>query len=170
MTKELQLSDGNIALVDDADYALVSRYRWHTTRTHGRGRRIARLYARYHDNANHCFILLHRLVLNAPPGVMVDHINGDGLDCRRSNLRFCTRSQNGQNSRGRRVSSASGFKGVSWHKQVKRWRAEIQAEGHCKHLGCFDEPKDAARAYDRAALKYFGDFARLNFPLSDYRH
>ena len=105
-------------------------------------------------------VLLHRMIAAAPEGMEVDHINGDGLDNRRENLRVCTHHEN---MRARhRAWGSSDYKGVSWHKQIQKWRAFIGSNGRILHLGCFTDEKEAARAYNEAALKYFGEFAVLN--------
>lgn len=107
---------------------------------------------------------LHRLIVGARTGQCVDHINGDTLDNRRSNLRLCTTTENNRNVRHYGLSSQ--FKGVQRLANcIDRWRAHIQVDGRLIHLGCFPSAAEAARAYDEAALKYFGEFARLNFPL-----
>jgi hypothetical protein len=92
----------------------------------------------------------------------VDHINGDTLDNTRKNLRPATKSQNAMNS-VKRSAASSKFKGVSWHKQHKKWVTRITLGGRCHHVGLFHLEEDAARAYDCAASKMFGEFARLNF-------
>jgi len=101
--------------------------------------------------------LMHRLILGASRGQWVDHINGDGLDNRRSNLRFCTASQNHMNAVG--WSRISRFKGVGKTKSGKQWRAAIG----CRHLGTFADERSAALAYDVAARAMYGEFARCNF-------
>lgn len=106
---------------------------------------------------------MHREILQPGPGFEVDHVNGDGLDNRRANLRECVRTQNNANHGLGRL-NASGFKGVSWDAANRRWRTSISAAGVTRNLGRYDRPEDAARAYDRAAVATFGDFARLNFP------
>lgn len=93
----------------------------------------------------------------------IDHIDGNKLNNQRNNLRSATSSQNAINSK-KPKNNTSGYKGVSWSKKSKKWRAQICFEGKQIHLGFFDDSKDAANAYDKAALKYFGEFARLNFP------
>ncbi len=109
-------------------------------------------------------LYLHRMLMGAQPGQKVDHINGDRLDNRRSlNLRLCTESQNRANA-GLRSNNTSGFKGVSWSKDSKKWTTFVRIHGRGRHYGYFDDPRDAAIAYDVAATELFGDFARLNFP------
>jgi hypothetical protein len=106
---------------------------------------------------------MHRQIIkDVPFGYCIDHINGSGLDNRRANLRLATASQNAANSRHRK--SRSGFKGVAFAKDKRRWRASIVANGCRKHLGYFTNPRDAALAYDHAAQKYHKQFAALNFP------
>jgi hypothetical protein len=92
----------------------------------------------------------------------IDHRNGDGLDCREKNLRAADNSQNGANQGPR--AGTSRFKGVGLHRATGRWRARIKVNYRDQHLGLFDNPEDAARAYDAAAIEAFGEFARLNFP------
>lgn len=106
---------------------------------------------------------MHRFIMDAPKGQQVDHINGNKLDNRKSNLRICSHSENLRNQR-KPKDNKSGFKGVSWHKGAKRWCAEIRSNGKRHHLGYFDTAEDAAKAYDIAATLIHGDYARLNFP------
>lgn len=105
---------------------------------------------------------LHRVIMNAPPGVEVDHINGDTLDNRRCNLRLCMRRENGRNQKPQ-MGRSSQYKGVSWRKQCQKWSAQIKVDGKQIHLGLFNEEVEAARAYDQAARELHGEFARLNF-------
>jgi hypothetical protein len=108
-------------------------------------------------------LALHRLIMNPPKGMMVDHINGDGLDNRRANLRVCTNAENGRNQRLSK-NNKSGYKGVSWFKRDKKWRSKIKHEGKSRCIGLFDCPEKAARAYDAVAKELFGEYANLNFP------
>jgi hypothetical protein len=105
---------------------------------------------------------MHRLIMGQPPnGREVDHINGDGLNNRRSNLRWATRQQNCQNGRPR-SNARSKLKGAQWCSSQSKWGAEIKHNGRVKQLGYFQTEQEAAAAYDAAASKAFGEFARLN--------
>ncbi|HET6455301.1 MAG TPA: HNH endonuclease [Armatimonadota bacterium] len=107
-------------------------------------------------------VYLHRVILEAQSGEMIDHINRDKLDNRRRNLRLCTKRENSYNRQGPNSNNLSGYRGVSWN---RGWVAQIQADGQHFRLGRFKSKEQAARAYDEAALRYFGPFeGKLNFP------
>lgn len=153
------LPSGHVAIVDTADLSLVSRYRWmaaplqwHTYVMANvyRGRRRTKLY-------------LHRLLTDAPIGMVVDHINRNGLDNRRANLRLCTQTMNNGNRKPPEGQN-SQYKGVLWEPRHQRWVARIQADGAPTYLGEYRDEREAALAYDRAAERVFGEFAYLNFP------
>lgn len=155
---EVPLTQGKIALVDDADLSLIAQYTWCAQQHHGNW------YAMTATTG--VKIKMHRLIMAAPPKLLVDHVDGDGLNNRRSNLRFSTLSQNQWNTR--RSSGLSRFKGVTKAKGCKSWIAAITVNGKRIHLGSFIDEADAARAYDEAALEYFGEFACTNAMLGLY--
>lgn len=161
---EIPLTRGKVALIDDCDahlaafkwYANPDGFNWYAVREVMRdGQR-----QRFH---------LHREVLGiVDPSVPVDHVSGDGLDCRRQNLRQATRGQN-QANRGMMRNNTSGYRGVQWDPRGRTWRARIKVRWRFRHLGQFDTAEAAGRAYDAAARESFGEFARLNFPAEHER-
>lgn len=156
MTKEIPLTKGHVALIDDDDYERVSQYKW-TFDNNG----YAVRKAGGHKNPKK--IMLHRFILDAPAGFDVDHIDHDLLNNVRSNLRVCNRSQNNAN-RLSLAGSTSQYKGVSWNSKREYWQVYQTAYGKRRWLGHFQNEVEAALAYDDAAFAAFGDFARLNFP------
>jgi len=153
--KRIKLTQGKWAIVDNEDYEKLNKWKWcyyggyaiRTIRTGVSKRTKCRM---------------HWEVIGKPKdGFEVDHINGNGLDNKRSNLRICTHRENTMNAK-RHKDGKSGFKGVSWQKRVKKWQAQINIGGIRTSLGYFITVKEAAQIYNEAAKKYFKDFARLN--------
>ena len=159
MVKELQLGNKGVSLVDDDVYDDVVRFSWCLTR-HRDGKLF---YARGRVGQDRRKTLLHRYILKPPPEVLIDHVNKNGLDNRKENLRLVTPSQNSQNKRVK-VTNLSGYKGVHYDKTKNKWRVMIQVDGQARHVGKFDCPVKAAIVYDTEARKHFGEFACLNFP------
>jgi hypothetical protein len=151
--REIPLINGGVTIVDDDDYEWLSRWRWN--RWERRGNQYALCCS------GHQRLPMHRLILAAPTGMEVDHINHDGLDNRRVNLRLCTRAQNQYNQRVQVRPKASRFKGVRRGYKGK-WVAVITCQGAAEHLGSFEDEVDAAQAYDEAARRHFGQFAHTN--------
>lgn len=145
-----------VATVDADDRDLVAAYHWHAAR------RPNTVYvAHSKPRPARGMLLLHRVVCAAPPGVEVDHRDGNGLNNRRANLRLATSGQNKANSR-KRGGTTSQYKGVSWFQRTGKWHAEIQAHGQRHYLGYFYEETEAAAAYDAAAIEIWGEFAQVN--------
>jgi len=158
--KRIQLTQGKFALVDDADFEWLNQWKWyaHKERNTFYAMRNVRVGLRW----KHVYMHREILGLGFDDKRQGDHINMDGLDNRRVNLRIATHVENGRN-RGKQANNTSGYKGVRWHKHAKKWQARIEVNGKCKHLGYFIAPEDAARRYDKAARKYHGEFANVNF-------
>jgi hypothetical protein len=159
----IQLPSGHQALVDDADLPTVTRHKWHVMH---KGRR---LYVRTYLGTVHGrrrSLFMHQLLLPCPRGLEPDHVDGNGLNNTRSNLRKATRSQNNANQRKRARPATSPYKGVSRKRNnhIHPWQARIDQQGHQIHLGYYPTPEAAAHAYDRAARELYGDYARTNFP------
>lgn len=149
--KEIRLTQGQVALVDDEDYEALARFKWQaiwnaTAQTY---------YARRSSGPGKVY--MHRQVTDALVGEEVDHINHNGLDNRRGNLRRCSVAQNRRNAR-KRARCSSQFKGVRWNKQAGKWQAMIMK----RHLGFFADETKAALAYNKAARQEFGEYALLN--------
>ena len=151
--KQIQLTKGKSALVDDADFDWLMERKWNLS---GNG------YAVTWVPGKKTQVLMHREIVKPPNGVEIDHINGNKIDNRRENLRLSTRQGNGCNRQKFSVTTSSVYKGVSWAKTKNRWLAGIKYNGKQRHLGLFVNEWDAALAYNSAAIELFGDFARLN--------
>jgi hypothetical protein len=151
------------ALIDAADAAIAIQYRWTRLKQPG-----GNMYARanvYHGHGQSETVYLHRVLMQPPDGMDVDHINGDTLDCRRSNMRICTEQENTYNRRKRRTAKRSRYVGVFQVASApNRWYARIMQDGRAFPLGGHGTEEEAARAYDRAAKMLRGEFAYLNFP------
>lgn len=159
--KRVALTRGYFALVDDADYERVMAAGPWQAQPNGRTTYVQR--AQCQGNGRPTTQHLHTFITGWP---YADHLNGDGLDNQRTNLRPTTHAQNMFNKRLYR-NSTSGFKGVTRRRSDGRWQAQIQANKKHRHLGYFDAAEDAARAYDAAARELHGEYARLNFPEGD---
>jgi AP2 domain len=158
--KTIQLTQGFVALIDDADFERVSAHKWSATKTKTNVYGIRKIRR---GDRNTTSQLLHRFIMGVTnPKLDVDHEDHDGLNCQRYNLRVATRTQNNAN----RLKSvgASQYKGVSWDTSRRKWRGCITLNGRTKHVGRFADEISAALAYDAAARAHFGEFALCNFP------
>ena len=157
MVKSIELTRGKVAWVDDEDYEWLNQWKWCATLScrHWYAKRQGR------SNGKPRTICMHRLIMDAQPGQMIDHRDRNGLHNWRANLRFCTRSQN-QENRKKHYGDTSQYKGVCWDKSMNKWRARISLDNKRIHLGRFNDEDEAGCAYNEAATELFGEFARLN--------
>lgn len=164
MTKELVLTQGKFAVVDNEDYEYLSQWKW--CYNNGYASRGLTAAEKRELGVTSGRVLMHREIMGQPNGMMIDHIDGNGINNQRSNLRICSNKENAKNQRMQR-NNTSGFKGVSWIKRDKKWRAVIYYNGKLRILGTFQIKEEAADAYDRAACELYGNYALPNFILAE---
>jgi hypothetical protein len=153
VVKELELTQGKVAIVDDSDFEHLNQWKWYCS---SKGYAVRNIPV----NGKQTLQLMHAVIINTPPGMQTDHINGDRLDNRKENLRICTCSENQWNQH--KVRGESKYKGVSYHKRHNKWYAQIRINGKRIYIGVFKDEIDAAKAYNEAATRYFGEFAKIN--------
>jgi len=151
----IPLTRGRVAIVDASDYAWLSLHKWHLASPRGR------CYAGRSRHGKR--ISMHREIMVPLDGYVVDHIDGDGLNNQRSNLRICTVHENHRNQ-AKAPGLSSRYKGVHHNKRTGKYHANIRPHRKGIYLGSFDSEIEAARAYDRKAVELYGEFAWLNFP------
>ena len=155
--KQIPLTRGKVALVDDDDFEELNQYKWYVHNEHGyfyaaRGMLV---------EGKVKTIRMHRQIMNAFDAILIDHKDGNGLNNQRYNIRVCTYAENAYNQKIKKHSSI--FKGVGWREVRKRWRASIRFNDKLKELGLFKSEIDAALVYDNKARELFGEFAKTNF-------
>ena len=152
----IPLTQGRVALVDDEDFVELNEFKWYANKMRGN------TYYAVRNISPRKAIRMHRVILGAISGQEVDHIDHNGLNNQRENIRLCSRAQNQMNQQ-KQKNTSSQFKGVSWHKQDKKWRTRITHRGQEIFLGLFKNERVAARTYDKKARELFGEFAKTNF-------
>ena len=145
--KQIPLTQHRLALVDDEDFEWLNQFKWCVNSSK---------YVITGKNT------MHKMIMNPPKDMQIDHVNGDRFDNRRINLRICTGSQNCMN-RKPTTKGISGYRGVTWHSTTQKWRARIELNGIKISLGLFLTPEEAAQAYNQATKQYFGEFAFNSF-------
>jgi hypothetical protein len=146
----------SFTMVDDEDFDILNKHKWHIAKNSKTWYAQRNVY-----KPKHGMIFLHRQILNIPDGMFIDHIDGNGLNNQKANIRVCTKAENCRNARIR-GDNTSGYKGVSFHKPTKKWSASIQADKKQKHIGLFQSPQEAAFAWNIAAKEMHKDYAKLN--------
>lgn len=157
---EIKLFSGEMVKIDEEDYEIIKNYKWRLNKTKKYKYAVA-----YKLKSKNKTVVMHRLIMKATKRQMIDHINGDGLDNRKLNLRFCNKSLNAANSCLHR-DNKSGYKGVHWSNRDKKWYSQITLNYKQRLIGLYDNKDDAACAYDKVAQELFGKFARINFSLN----
>lgn len=158
----IPLTKGLACMVDDEDFEILSQYRWITLK--GKHTHYAhRMIQPDGTKASRTSTLMHRQILNVLKGMVVDHIDGNGLNNTRANMRICTYSENLGYQRTLRKNKTSRFKGVSWNTQNEHWVSNIQVNKKYMHIGAFDDETEAAKAYDAMSMRHFKEFAYTNF-------
>jgi hypothetical protein len=157
--KEIKLTQGQVALVDDEDYDWLNQWKWYAAWN----KTTKSFYAVRTDysTGKQKEIRMHRVILNAPKGIDCDHKDGNTLNNQKYNLRLDPEKRNNQNAR-MRSDNISGYRGIAWDKKYSKWSARINFQGKRYFLGYFDIAKDAAKKRNEEALKLHGEFAKLN--------
>ena len=158
--KEIPLSRGYVALVDDDDFERVSAFKWSVSVRRGKHKTYTHAHRHVGPKKDRTTLSLHTFIMGHHHGMMIDHADGNGLNNQKYNLRVATRGQNVANSQRR--DNAKKYRGT-WRQKGGQFVAQV-GSGPEKYIGTYETEEEAARAYDAAAVKKFGEFARLNFP------
>lgn len=156
--KQIPLTQGKFAIVDDKDYSRVIQYKWFAHCRHN----YWYAYRSIKKGNKRTMIAMHRFILDTPKGMEVDHKDFNGLNNRRNNIRNCTRAQNQQHRR-KKKNKTSKYMGVSWNKREKCWYAQVRRNGKTEVLARTTNEVEAAKAYDKRARELYGEFANTNF-------
>lgn len=160
--KEILLTKGKVALVDDEDFESLSRHKWYADKSKSSNETYYAARAAIIDGSRK-ILPMHRQILGLKPShIFVDHIDGDGLNNQKTNLRTCTHLENLRNSRKTKLPTSSRYKGVYWDKQMSKWRTRLSLDKKMHHIGLYDSEKEAALAYNCSVSFAHREFAYLN--------
>jgi hypothetical protein len=159
--RRIYLGEGEWTIVDPKEYYLLGNFKWYLS---GNGKKFYAIRNIKTGPRQTKIVTLHREIMKAAKGILVDHKDGNSLDNRRANLRVATHSQNMCNKRVNKNGCTSKFRGVCWNKRERKWETKLSYQRKKLFHGRYDTEVEAAKAYDEAAKKYHGEFARLNFP------
>ena len=158
MAKEIQLTQGKVAIVDDEDFDYLNQWKWFANNHNGKfyvGRSITV------SKNKKIRIYMHRFIMKPEKVMVIDHLDSNPLNNQKNNLRICTHAENMRNSKIN-TNNKSGYKGVSFQENRNNYRASIKFNNKTINIGNYIDPIDAARAYNEAALKYHKEFAHIN--------
>lgn len=161
----ITLTRGLVTIVDEDDFAKISGYSWYSHRSEKENYYAATRGKENSELGLNKFMYLHRFIVNAMPGKIVDHINGDKLDNRKSNLRLTDLKGNARNQNKQKRATSSKYNGVYFNRRDANWKAKKCVNGKTYSLGTFKTEVGAALAYDKSAIEMYGEFAKLNFPI-----
>lgn len=157
--KTIQLTKGKVALVDDEDYDYLNQWKWFCRTPKNNNYAVRGVF----NGKNMSIIHMHRIIMNiTDSNMVVDHIDHDGLNNQKCNLRIASKKQNQANRRSSKKSK-SKYLGVYWNKNINKWYAQLGNNKKKTYLGSFNSEEDAAKAYDKAAQNEYKEFANLNF-------
>ena len=160
--KEIYLTRGKIAFVDEDDFRRANQFSWQAQKIQNGW--IVKRGIWDATTRNNRSQSLASFLLNLPTGIRADHIDGNPFNNSRKNLRVCTKTENDRAFRRKAAGKSSRFRGVCWRSRQSRWTAQIESAGVYIHIGSFQKEEDAAHAYDAKAKELFGEFSHLNFP------
>jgi len=159
--RRIKLTRGKYAIVDVEDFERLNKYKWHCTHY---GYAVRAEYERSGKGKRQVGVHMHKMVCPAPDGMVVDHVNRNSLDNRKSNLRVATQRQNVWNRKFVRKGGKTRYDGIRWDKNREKWQVRLTIKGRRESFGYYADEVEAAKAYDEAAKRYRGEYACLNFP------
>lgn len=156
--KLIPLTQNKFAQVDDEDFQYLNQWKWYAVKD---GNTFYPVRAKWNGSTQDR-IRMYNAIMNTPNNLLIDHADGNGLNCQKNNMRFATRSQNGMNRNKQKSKTSSKYKGCSWVASRNKWQSNIQINGKLITLGRFKTEIEAAITYNMAAINHYGEFAKIN--------